>query len=102
MPALTVWEDELLSLPLLQPEQIRDTLHAYQLAKRCNEKRVMAEAVKWGKRGARLNGIAPGVRVRQMRLPMSQNCLWAAKALLLPVLRSSLTAAPQPAIFTAL
>lgn len=72
MPALTAEEDrllattpaeELLKLPLLQPEHIRDTLHAYQMAKRCNEKRVMAEAVKWGKRGARLNDIAPGIVV---------------------------------------
>ena len=53
--------EELLSLPLLQPENIRDTLHAYQLAKRANEKRVMAECVKWGERGARLNDIAPGI-----------------------------------------
>lgn len=38
--------EELLSFAILQPEYIRDTLHAYQLAKRCNEKRVMAESVK--------------------------------------------------------
>lgn len=72
MPALTAGEDELLAtapteellaLPLLQPENIRDPLHAYQLAKRCNEKRVMAEAVKWGQRGARINDIAPGIIV---------------------------------------
>lgn len=55
--------EELLNLPLLQPENIRDTLHAYQMAKRCNEKRVMAEAVKWGRRGARINAIAPGIIV---------------------------------------
>lgn len=42
--------EELLDLPLLQPENIRDTLHAYQLAKWCNEKRVMAESVKWGQK----------------------------------------------------
>lgn len=72
MPALTAEEDELLALkpaeelldlPLLQRSNIRDTLHAYQMAKRCNEKRVMAEAVKWGKRGARINDIAPGIIV---------------------------------------
>ena len=51
--------EELLSLDFLQPENIRDTLHAYQMAKRCNEKRVTAQAVEWGKRGARLNDIAP-------------------------------------------
>ena len=44
--------EELLSLPVLQPEHIKDTLHAYQMAKRCNEKRVMAQACKWGARGA--------------------------------------------------
>ena len=55
--------EELLQLEILRPENIRDTLHAYQLAKRCNEKRVMAESVKWGERGARLNDIAPGIIV---------------------------------------
>ena len=61
-PATTPTE-ELLSLDFLQPENIRDTLHAYQMAKRCNEKRVTAQAVEWGKRGARLNDIAPGIIV---------------------------------------
>lgn len=60
--------EELLSLNLLQPEQIRDTLHAYQMAKRCNEKRVMAEAVKWGERGARINSISPGIIVTPLAL----------------------------------
>lgn len=55
--------EELLSLDILQPENIVNTLHAYQLAKRCNEKRTMYEAVEWGKRGARLNDIAPGIVV---------------------------------------
>ena len=55
--------EELLKLPLLQPENIQDTLHAYQLAKRCNEKRVMAESVKWGAKGARINSISPGIIV---------------------------------------
>lgn len=60
--------EELLSLPLLQPENIRDTLHAYQLAKRCNEKRVMAESVKWGEKGARINSISPGIIVTPLAL----------------------------------
>lgn len=77
MPALTVEEDELLamtpteellSLPLLQEENIKDTLHAYQMAKRCNEKRVMAQSVEWGKRGARLNDIAPGIVVTPLAI----------------------------------
>lgn len=52
---------ELLALPMLQPDQVADTLHAYQLAKRGNSLRVMAESVRWAKRGARLNTISPGI-----------------------------------------
>jgi len=53
--------EELLSLSFLQPNQVTDSLHAYQLSKRCNSLRVMAEAVRWGKRGARVNTISPGI-----------------------------------------
>ena len=53
--------DELLALPMLQPDQVTDPLHAYQLSKRGNALRVMAEAVRWGKRGARVNTISPGI-----------------------------------------
>jgi NAD(P)-dependent dehydrogenase (short-subunit alcohol dehydrogenase family) len=53
--------EELLSLPFLQLDQIADTLHAYQISKRGNSLRVMAEAVRWGKRGARINTISPGI-----------------------------------------
>jgi NAD(P)-dependent dehydrogenase (short-subunit alcohol dehydrogenase family) len=53
--------EELLNLPFLQPGQVKDTLHAYQLAKRGNVLRVMAEAVRWGARGARINSISPGI-----------------------------------------
>jgi NAD(P)-dependent dehydrogenase (short-subunit alcohol dehydrogenase family) len=53
--------EELLSLPFLQPEQVKDSLRAYQLSKRGNSLRVMAEAVRWGKRGARVNTISPGI-----------------------------------------
>lgn len=77
MPALTPAEDEalattpteqLLSIDILQPQNIRDTLHAYQLAKRCNVKRVMAEAVKWGQRGAHINSISPGIIVTPLAI----------------------------------
>ena len=77
MPALTPEEDELLattptekllSLGILQPQNIRDTLHAYQMAKRCNVKRVMAESVKWGERGARVNSISPGIIVTPLAI----------------------------------
>jgi NAD(P)-dependent dehydrogenase (short-subunit alcohol dehydrogenase family) len=53
--------ERLLSLPMLQPDQVKDSLHAYQLAKRGNSLRVMAESVRWGKRGARVNTISPGI-----------------------------------------
>lgn len=77
MPALSPeqdWQlamtptDELLSLEMLQPENIENTLHAYQMAKRCNVKRVMAEAVKWGERGARINSISPGIIVTPLAI----------------------------------
>lgn len=77
MPALTAEQDrylatapaeELLDADFLQPENVRDSLHAYQLAKRCNEKRVMYEAVRWGERGARINDIAPGIVVTPLAI----------------------------------
>ncbi len=60
--------EELLRLEILRPENIRDTLHAYQMAKRCNEKRVMFEAVRWGARGARINSISPGIIVTPLAI----------------------------------
>ncbi len=77
MPQLSAEEDrqlattpveELLNLPLLQPENVHDTLHAYQLAKRCNEKRVMFEACRWGEKGARINSISPGIIVTPLAI----------------------------------
>ena len=53
--------EDLLALPMLQPDQVSDPLHAYQISKRANSLRVMAEAVRWGKRGARINTISPGI-----------------------------------------
>jgi len=70
LPALTVEQnkalattpvEDLLKLPFLQPDRVKDSLHAYQLSKRGNSLRVMAEAVRWGKRGARVNTISPGI-----------------------------------------
>ena len=70
LPALTIEEDkalattaveELLSLPLVNVNNVKDSLHAYQLSKRGNSLRVRAEAVRWGKRGARINAISPGI-----------------------------------------
>lgn len=77
MPALTTEEDyflattpteELLSLTFLQPKNLENSLHAYQMAKRGNVKRVMSEAVKWGENGARINSISPGIIVTPLAL----------------------------------
>lgn len=64
----TISTEELLLLEVLQPNNIKDTLHAYQLAKRCNVKRVMGQAVKWGERGARINSISPGIIVTPLAI----------------------------------
>jgi NAD(P)-dependent dehydrogenase (short-subunit alcohol dehydrogenase family) len=53
--------EDLLGLPFLAPDKVTDSLNAYQIAKRGNSLRVMAEAVRWGKRGARINTISPGI-----------------------------------------
>lgn len=67
MPALTLEQDftlamtdpeKLLDLDFLQEGEVKDSLHAYLLAKRCNEKRVMVQAVKWSQCNARINAIA--------------------------------------------
>ena len=59
--------DKLLRLPFLQLDQVTDSLHAYQISKRGNSLRVMAEAVRWGKRGARVNTISPGIIMTPLR-----------------------------------
>jgi len=70
LPALTAEQDkalattpadELLGVPVLQLHKVTDPLQAYQISKRGNSLRVMAEAVRWGKRGARVNTISPGI-----------------------------------------
>lgn len=77
MPALTAEQDlalamtlteELLTLDFLQEDKIENSLHAYQLAKRANEKCTMYEAVRWGERGARINDIAPGIIVTPLAI----------------------------------
>ena len=51
--------EELLKLPFIL--EINDTLKAYQYSKRCNVLRVAYEACRWGKRGATVNSISPGI-----------------------------------------
>lgn len=60
--------EELLDLDILQPEIIKDSLAAYQYAKRENVLRVAAESVNWQKRGARINAISPGIVITPLAL----------------------------------
>jgi NAD(P)-dependent dehydrogenase (short-subunit alcohol dehydrogenase family) len=53
--------DTLLSLECCAPERIGSSQMAYPFAKRANQLRVAAAASAWGKRGARINSISPGV-----------------------------------------
>jgi NAD(P)-dependent dehydrogenase (short-subunit alcohol dehydrogenase family) len=51
----------LLALPFLQPDHVDNPGYAYSLSKCANRLRVMAESIRWGKRGARVNSISPGI-----------------------------------------
>ncbi len=55
--------DELAQLPMLQADKIVNSGIAYIMAKRANQLRVRKAAIDWGKRGARINTISPGVIV---------------------------------------
>lgn len=83
MPALSAEEDallatapaeDLLGLDLLKG--VKDTLHAYQMSKRCNSLRVRGAAITWAERGARINAISPGIIVT----PLAQDELQGERA----------------------
>jgi NAD(P)-dependent dehydrogenase (short-subunit alcohol dehydrogenase family) len=52
---------ELLALPACASAMLRSPQEAYGFAKRANHLRVASAATAWGKRGARINSISPGV-----------------------------------------
>ena len=60
--------DDLLALPFLHPDKVGSSVHAYALAKRGNSLRVETAAAAWGKRGARVNTISPGVIITPLAL----------------------------------
>ncbi|MDT0568498.1 SDR family oxidoreductase [Streptomyces sp. DSM 3412] len=64
----TTETSQLLALPFLQPDQVGTTVHAYALSKRANSLRVQTAAVAWGKRGARVNAVSPGVIITPLAL----------------------------------
>jgi len=83
MPALTIEQDALLAtapaedlLTLDFVKSVKDTLHAYQMSKRCNSLRVRGEAINWAKRGARINSISPGIIVT----PLARDELYGERA----------------------
>jgi NAD(P)-dependent dehydrogenase (short-subunit alcohol dehydrogenase family) len=53
--------EELLDLPFARPEKFPIPGMAYPFAKRANHLRVAAASVQWGKRGARINSLSPGI-----------------------------------------
>jgi NAD(P)-dependent dehydrogenase (short-subunit alcohol dehydrogenase family) len=53
--------DELLAKPFLGPDAVPNSMVAYIVSKRANHLRVQASAISWGKRGARVNSISPGI-----------------------------------------
>jgi len=60
--------DQLPSLPFLSSAAVPNPGAAYGIAKRANQLRVQAASLTWGKRGARVNSISPGV----ISTPMGQ------------------------------
>ena len=87
--------EQLLGLPFLQPDQVKDPLHAYQLSKRGNSLRVMAEAVRWGKRGARVNTISPGIIVTP--LAKASKACWGLMKWMCASMPPAVAMRPSPA-----
>jgi NAD(P)-dependent dehydrogenase (short-subunit alcohol dehydrogenase family) len=52
---------DLLAMRACAPAQFRNSQEAYAFAKRANHIRVAAAASSWGKRGARINSVSPGI-----------------------------------------
>ena len=60
--------DHIAELPFVAVDQFDDAGSAYSYAKRANVMRVRAASVGWGKKGARINSISPGVIATPMGL----------------------------------
>lgn len=52
---------DLLAMAACAPARLRNAQEAYAFAKRANHLRVAAAASSWGKRGARINSVSPGI-----------------------------------------
>jgi len=53
--------DEMMEMPFLKPDQFTDGGAAYAYSKRANQLRVQGASIPWGKKGARINSISPGI-----------------------------------------
>ncbi|SEB74007.1 SDR family oxidoreductase [Terriglobus roseus] len=60
--------DDLLKLPFLNADAVPNSMVAYIMSKRANHLRVQASSISWGKRGARVNAISPGIILTPLAL----------------------------------
>ena len=60
--------DDLPKLPFLGPDAVPNSMVAYIISKRANHLRVQASSISWGKRGARVNSISPGIVLTPLAL----------------------------------
>jgi NAD(P)-dependent dehydrogenase (short-subunit alcohol dehydrogenase family) len=79
--------DELLALPFLSSDAVRDSMQAYGIAKKANHLRVQAAALSWGARGARVNSISPGI----IATPLAQHEMASQSG---PIYRAMIEASP--------
>jgi NAD(P)-dependent dehydrogenase (short-subunit alcohol dehydrogenase family) len=80
--------EELLALPFLSADALRDSMQAYGIAKKANHLRVQAASLSWGERGARVNSISPGI----IATPLAQHEMASESG---PVYRAMIAASPS-------
>jgi NAD(P)-dependent dehydrogenase (short-subunit alcohol dehydrogenase family) len=79
--------EDLLALPFLSKEAVRDSMQAYGIAKKANHLRVQAASLSWGERGARVNSISPGI----IATPLAQHEMASESG---PIYRAMIAASP--------
>lgn len=80
--------DELLALPFLGADAVRDSMAAYGIAKKANHLRVQAACLSWGERGARVNSISPGI----IATPLAQHEMQSESG---PIYQAMIAASPS-------
>jgi NAD(P)-dependent dehydrogenase (short-subunit alcohol dehydrogenase family) len=79
--------EDLLALPFLSKDAVRDSMQAYGIAKKANHLRVQAASLSWGERGARVNSISPGI----IATPLAQHEMASESG---PIYRAMIAASP--------